>query len=51
VGVQLIAEPFAESLLLQLGRDLETSYGWLDRCPATPPAVPASTTSPISRNE
>jgi amidase len=52
VGVQLIAEPFAESLLLQLGRDLETSYGWLDRCPPTPPtAAPASTPPPTSRDE
>jgi amidase len=33
LGVQLVGRPFSERLLLQLGRDLESRYGWLDRHP------------------
>lgn len=33
IGVQLVGRPFSERLLLQLGRDLESRYGWVDRRP------------------
>lgn len=36
VGIQLIGEQFAESLLLGLGRDLQAGLGWLHRHPPDP---------------